>query len=109
MFGSSAGHAVESTEARRCPAVRNQSIECRAVRMKIKLWVAVSVGVLGLAGAAYAVAARDRQIDPDPRNLAVNWRTDDGMTWIDLRPDGTFTAGGISNCVGPIRLLDPHT
>jgi hypothetical protein len=75
--------------------------------MKIALGAAAFVVVLGLAGAGYEHAARDREMDPTASDLAANWSTDDGRTTIDLRPDGTFTAGGISNCVGPVRLVDP--
>jgi hypothetical protein len=75
--------------------------------MKIALGAAVLV--LGLAGAGYAYAARDRVVDPVASTLAADWRTEDGRTRIDLRPDGTFTASGISDCVGPAILFDPAT
>lgn len=77
--------------------------------MKIVRSAAVVVLVLGVAGAGYEDAARDQEMNPAAWNLAANWRTDDGRTWIDLRPDGKFRASGISNCIGPISLYDPGT
>ena len=74
--------------------------------MKIAPGAAVPVVLLGLAGAGYEYAGRDREMNPAASNLAADWVTDDGRTRIDLRPNGTFTAQGVSNCIGPVSLVD---
>lgn len=79
------------------------------MRTKIIISVATTGVLLSLASAGYAIAAREREVEPTPKILAANWRTDNELTSIDLHADGSFTASGISTCIGPIGLLDSTT
>ncbi|BEL04325.1 hypothetical protein Q0Z83_025160 [Actinoplanes sichuanensis] len=66
---------------------------------------AVALSVLVAAGVVGYVAVLGVTVDATAENLTADWLSAERTAAISLNSDGTFTASGISRCIGEVGVV----